>query len=977
MAAILRDRPASTEGDLDVVPGFGRLVHRMLAKACAERFQTMRDVRAELDGLRESSGARTPRGSGASGTAPLQVERTAFVARETELAELMTHLDRMLLGQGGLVLLGGEPGVGKTRLARELQRAARERGCVVITGQCYEQEGAPPFGPFVETMEQAVRLVPEALRAAIGDVAAELAMMAPALRRVFADIPPLPEIPPEQRRPVLFNAYLTYLQRASSKSAAVVLFDDLHWADDSSVQLLLHLAPHLSSMRLLVVGTYRDVDLDAKRPFAKGLEMLLRQRLATRVHVKRLNASGVERLLTSMSGAPAPASFVRAVFDETEGNPFFVEELFQHLREEDRLFEADGRWRMDLRVEDIDVPEGVRLVVSRRLERLGESARKMLTAAAVIGRSFPLAIVEAVAGLSEDVALDAIEEAERAQLIHAERGREARYTFVHEIIRSTLLADLSLPRRQRLHVRIADALESRRPGAPDGLTVALAHHLYQAGTAVDQNRAISAIMRALAQARAAGAFEDALTLAEQLLSFDLAPDSGDLAVVEETQVDALFGLGRIAEALRISEQYLAHSMERRDEACTAAAALRVARTSAWLGRGDETLDRLQRALAAIPSTMERTRAEALTAYATALANLGRVDEAEDVLTETLAVAQRTDARACTGYALLMRAYIRGWQGRFVESLEAAEAALVALADTKEVVVGSAAMQRVGMLVFCGRVAEADTYLPTALGLTRRSGVPIARWAIESMSAVLTVLRTGLFAVDHFLDAPPPARGVPSMESLLAVNCASSELCQGRIEEAARYLTEVRPQPYFVPTVEASLMLVYAWGNREDDVRASWQKIAPVTVSAGVDASAWTGANALVPAALALSLIGADAECASLYPALEQLPARGHVYPLWYVWPSSPQLAIAASAEACGLRDVAWTHYVEALRLADALPDRLGQPVIKMWMGRYLSRRGGDWLSQGVALLHEAASAFDRLGMPLHRERARQWLNAFV
>ena len=202
----------------------------------------------------------------------------------------------------------------------------------------------------------------------------------------------------------------------------VALVDDLHWADESTLQLLLHLAPHLGSMRLLVIGTYRDVELDEQRPFARTLELLLRQRLATRLTVKRLSAAGVEQMLSTMSGAPPPSSLARVVYQETEGNPFFVEEVFRHLSEEGKLFDAEGRWKRDLKVDEIDVPEGVRLVVSRRLARLGDTARKVLTAAAVIGRSFPLDLVFAIAGESEDAILDVIEETGRAQLLVAERG---------------------------------------------------------------------------------------------------------------------------------------------------------------------------------------------------------------------------------------------------------------------------------------------------------------------------------------------------------------------------------------------------------------------------------------------------------------------------------------------------------------------------------------------------------------------------
>ena len=520
MAAILRDPPASTVGDLDIVPGFGHVVHRMLAKACSERYQTMGELRAALETLRDTSGGQTP-WSGTTVTRVEPQERTALVARDAELADLTAQLDRMLLGNGGFVLLSGEPGVGKTRLAREVQRLARARGCLTLTGQCYEQEGAPPFGPFAETVEQALRLVPQAVRAALGDLAPEVATMAPVLRRVFPDIPDAPAVPSDQRRRLLFNAYLEYVRRGTEKSAVVLLLDDLQWADEASLELLLHIAPHLPAMRLFVIGTYRDVELDTHHPFTRTLETLLRQRLATRVTVKRLSEQAVEQMLATMSGSSPPSSLVRVVHGETDGNPFFVEEVYQHLAEEGTIFDEAGRWRTDLKAGRLDVPEGVRLVISRRLERLGDDARRILTAAAVIGRSFPLDLLQAVTDAPEDAVLDLFDDAEKAQLLRAEHGRVARYTFVHELIRGTLVSAMALPRRQRLHAKVADAIERLRAPALDAHLSMLAHHLYQAGAAVDAERTSRVLLKAMARAQASGAFEEVLVLGEQLRTLDL------------------------------------------------------------------------------------------------------------------------------------------------------------------------------------------------------------------------------------------------------------------------------------------------------------------------------------------------------------------------------------------------------------------------------------------------------------------------
>lgn len=420
MAAILRDPPTAGARDANEAIGFGHVIHRLLSKACAERYQTTAALLDDLEALRANAWS-TSRVTTTVPAAP--AERTPFVGRDPEATELTRLLDQMLTGHGSLVLVGGEPGVGKTRLARELIATARQRGAIGLTGHCYEMEGSPPFVPFVEMTEQAVAMLPQALRAAMGDLAPEIAAIVPSLRRTYSDIPPLPEVPADQQRRLIFGAFLEYLRRVTQKSPLVLLLDDLHWADESTLQLLQHLAPHLATMRVLIVGTYRDVELDVTRPFAKTLESLVRQRLATRIALRRLQESSVHELLAKMSGSAPPSGLAKAVFRETEGNPFFIEEVYQHLSEEGKLFDAAGAWKADLRVDTVEVPEGVRLVIGRRLDRLGAHARTVLTAAAIIGRTFPLDLVQACVDLSDDEVLNAIEEAERAQLVAADTSQ--------------------------------------------------------------------------------------------------------------------------------------------------------------------------------------------------------------------------------------------------------------------------------------------------------------------------------------------------------------------------------------------------------------------------------------------------------------------------------------------------------------------------------------------------------------------------
>ena len=285
----------------------------------------------------------------------------------------------------------------------------------------------------------------------------------------------------EQQRHYLFKHVAEFFERVSRTNATVLLLDDLQWADNATLLLLQHLGPLLGEWLLLAAGTYRDVELDGNRPFSETLETLIRKRLAQRVHLDRLPRESVAAMLTALGGPDPPPTLVTAIYQETEGNPFFVEEVFEHLQEEGVLQTQDGSWRSALDLTGLDVPEGVRLVVGRRLQRVSADCRKVLTFGAIVGRGFGLELLEAVGDVTSDRLLEAVEEAEQAYLIMATATRDARWEFSHALIRQTLAEGLSVPRRQRLHLRVADAME-RSAASPEAATSDIALHLYQAGS---------------------------------------------------------------------------------------------------------------------------------------------------------------------------------------------------------------------------------------------------------------------------------------------------------------------------------------------------------------------------------------------------------------------------------------------------------------------------------------------------------------
>jgi class 3 adenylate cyclase/DNA-binding CsgD family transcriptional regulator len=491
---------------------------------------------------------------------PVATDWTPFVDRESERAELRRLLERALGGQGALLLIGGEPGVGKTRLVEELLVEARQRGVTTLTGRCCEAEGTLPYLPLVEVLEAAVRSFPqEDLREVLGDSAPEVAKLVPELRHLFADIPPPLEVPPEQERRYLFNCVLDSLRRGAQRQPLVIALEDLHWADDSSLLLLLHIAQRIHEMPVLILGTYRDVELESAVLFTRTLEEVVRQRLARRMDLDGLTEPDVKAMLTSLCGRELPPALVRVVYAETGGNPFFVEEVCRELVEEGTPPDAEGHGHPDLFVRRVKVPGGIRLAMGRRLQRLSEDCRQVLTVAALVGRCFSLDLLMAVSEIDADTLMAAVDEAERSHLItEASEGPEPCFAFSHQLMRQILISDLGLARRQRLHLSIAEAMERVRTRGDEERTADLARHYRSAGRLADQGRVV-------ATSRAAGDFAlsvHAYPEAEQHYTTALQAAAAKQDMPVEERADILYEFGQVEHRLGKWD----HSLKAYDEA---------------------------------------------------------------------------------------------------------------------------------------------------------------------------------------------------------------------------------------------------------------------------------------------------------------------------------------------------------------------------------------------------------------------------
>ena len=913
--------------------------------------------------------------------APALLERTPFVGREAERAHLRRCLDQTARGRGGLVMIGGEPGVGKTRLAEELVREARERGLLALIGHCYEMEGAPPYIPFVEMVEAASRSVPaEALREALGDSAAEVAKLTPKLRRLFPDIAAPLDLPPDQERRYLFNRLQEFMERASRAQPLLLVLEDLHWADDSTLLLLQHMAQRLQEMPVLVLGTYRDVELDVARLLARTLEEFLRQRLAYDLALKRLPQDGVGAMMRALSGQEPPPSLVQAIYSETEGNPFFVEEVFKHLAEEGKLFDAQGRWRTDLSIRDLGVPRGVRLVIGRRLERVSKECRQVLTTAAVIGHGFSFELLEALTDLEAEALLNAIDDGERAHLITAASDDpEDRFTFGHELIRQTLLSGVSAPRRRRLHLLVAEAMERVHVRALEEHAVDLAHHFYQAGRTADPQKTIHYLMVAGERAMVATAFEDALRHYDSALSLQPIDDPRGRADLLYKRGLARRSLGRWEETLADWREALAAYDELGDTEAVGRICHEMSVQFIWAARPEEAMKTARHGLMALGEHVSVDRCRLLAWAGITLSMADYYTAADGMLSQAVALAEQLRDQRLLGTVLVGKAFNHCFHMQMPETVDSglrAAGLLRSVGDLWELARVLWGIQFA--LLLLGRFDEVaeigDELEPLAtrlghLGALMNAGR--ARGAHEFMLAPDLDRFQELAQRDLDLCHTAGMPWIANSYTMLGL----AQFWRGRWEEALKNFEQaakLEPRGSFAGADWVSLFLCKSYAGDKDGALAMLNQRRDNLPCSGQPntSGAWTMLFGVVEG---LALLGERDEASKFYPLILEAINTGALLRLW-TW-GLLQTVAGMAAAAGGQWDKAEEHYQTAMRQAHELPAVMEQAEVRRWYARMLMDRDGPG-DHGKArnLLTEATEGYRRIGMPKHVEMAEALLS---
>jgi hypothetical protein len=468
--------------------------------------------------------------------------RRVFVGREPELRQLKSAFDGAISGQGALMMVTGEPGIGKTALCEQLSTYVTLRGGRTLVGHCYEAGSLSlPYLAFVEALRSYVlsREVKD-LREELGTGAADVARIISEIRERLK-IKLRPQKDPEEERYRLLQAVTTFLSNAANVQPMMVVLEDLHDADKGTLEMLTYVSRNLAGARLLIVGTYRDVEVDRSHPLSAALAELRRVSTYGRVLLRGLNADEVRRMLESITRESVPWGLAEAVHRQTEGNPLFVQEVIRYLVEEGLLTRKEGRWRptKDTPLE-MSIPEGLRDVIGKRLSLLSPECNQLLAVASVIGREFALETLKAVAGINEDVFVNALKEAVRLSVLE-ERSQMGlvRYRFTHAFFRQTLYEEMIAPQRLKLHRQVARSLETLYAKRLEGHATELAEHFSHSTDPADLTKAVKYGEMAAKRAADVYAYGEAVRLLEQALKVQEVLDPEDKA----KRCDLLLALG--------------------------------------------------------------------------------------------------------------------------------------------------------------------------------------------------------------------------------------------------------------------------------------------------------------------------------------------------------------------------------------------------------------------------------------------------
>jgi tetratricopeptide (TPR) repeat protein len=909
-------------------------------------------------------------------------QRTAFAGRETEGAAIRTALDRALDGHGSIMMLGGGPGVGKSRLAMEMAEYASRAGFRCLVGHCYERDEPFPFLPFVEIIEsglaQAASL--DEFRRRMGDSAPELAQIVPSLRRVFPDIPPPLDLPPAQKRRYLFQSISEGLGRAARTRSYVYIVEDLHWADESTLALLIHLANRVVQLPIVIICTYRDGFSQPNSALVRTLEELIR--MGTRpLKLSGLSRDAIAQMLHSLSAGQAPENLVNLIFEESQGYPFFVEEVYRHLVEEGKVFDAAGKFRTDIKIDEIDVPENVRLIIGRRLERFDENEKRVLAAAAMIGRSFSFRLLTEVSQVDVDELFTVIEKAQQMEIIvPSSEGPEKPFTFTHELVRQSLLAGVSSPRRQHLHAAVAQAIELVYPGAVNERPGEIADHLIKAGSFADEQKLVRWLTLAGKSALKAAAFEEARRNFQSALSHKGAVEARESAELLARLAMAERGLdlwdATIAHLREVLEIYINLG----DREMIGRSFTELAAASIWAGRFQEATETARRGLTYLEAEVSADRARLFAILAQALAAAGVYQPADEALREALKIASQLSDSKLEVRLLGVRSIIDIQFFRLRETV--IDELLSKPLGGSDLPPWEFVLELLILhqdLLYLGRLEEAVRVADELEPLARKTGQSLSvafclstrAWIDFGKAPDLAKLEAGIQPVRK----SEREASFAHLEVFFEVQLSLLDFFRGNWTSALSHVQASRrrePRSSMEGFGIGTIFRQMAYAGDRDGALAILDETRGLLPRSGQSntAGSWLMLALVIEG---LVMLGEHSQAGELYPLVCELLGTGLVV-LWPIFRLTHTI-VGVAAAAARQWEAAEEHFQLAMQQAEALPHRLEQTEIRRFNAMMLIDRAapGD-REKAQPLLREALESYTQIGMPRHIEMTQTLLD---
>jgi len=796
-----------------------------------------------------------------------------FVGRRQEMAQLTEALGRVHQGRGQVILLAGSGGMGKTRLAQELGAQAEQEGVAVLWGRCLEEPGAPPYWPWRQLIRGYLRSSDPSVTQTFGMGLADIASVVPELAEQFPSL----EVSSDagdtaQSRFRLFDAMVAFWRRAAQRMPHLLIFEDLHWADATSLRLLSFLAAELEDSAVMVMGTYRDTELSRQHPLFDTLAELGRLPVFHRLELSGLSNRETEQFMAAASGGVASASFANAIHARTEGHPLFLEETLR-LMVDGRSSRPVGSGGEDLLLLT-KIPTGVREVIGKRLNRLSAPAGRLLAIAACIGRTFELDLLAHLeADKSEDDVLMALEEALAVHLIEAVPQTQE-FRFSHALIRETLYDEMLALRRARLHLRIGEMLEQRPDADNPAVLPQLAYHFSQAGPGGAAGKALEYATRAAVEAVRLLAFEEAVRLyrlALQLQQQHVAKHMVQRCHLLQAlgEVELLLGQGEPARAAyqEAAELARSHGMG----ALFAQAAIGFERGNVMAARSGEPAVALLSEAVALHQADDAMRVELLARLCRAYIYCDRIDEAKEAHRRAVALARQIGDSSALYLALALITSASFYRPELLPQCLAAAKEAWSICEDR-----SLALPVVDLLPYyltnlisVGDASGVRRLIDQGLSLAERTRLPYLQTLCRHAEAIVAI-NEGRFADAETWASQALESGRRLDEDQAAAAYGMQMFCirreQGRLREALPMLQHfVRTTPT-AQVWQPGLALLYAELDMRAECRAQFERLPWDRAStAPRDSGTLT---VMILAAEVCAYLDDAARAAQLYPLLE-------------------------------------------------------------------------------------------------------------